>query len=89
MDNYINTQNSIEKIVDELSSNLAVTANCLMTVMDAQDSYNLEEDPLEKLKKDLELSKSILNYEAAFNEGHQLFNSGHLAACYVSEQQAV
>lgn len=72
MDNYINTTKTTEELVDELKENLTHTSASLAKALNAQDSYNQEEDPYEQLKKYLILNKYILEYTSSFNEGYEL-----------------
>ena len=88
MDNYINTTKTIEEIVDELNAKLSLTSTCLAKALNAQDTYNQEKDPLEQLKKDLTLSKYILEYISSFDEGTKLLTQvTALLVMYLNNKQ--
>lgn len=88
MDNYINTTKTTEELVDELKENLSLTSTCLAKTLNAQDSYNQEEDPYEQLKKYLILNKYILEYTSSFNEGSELLTQvTALLVIYLNNKQ--
>lgn len=88
MDNYINTTKTTEELVDELKENLSLTSTCLAKALNAQDSYNQEEDPYEQLKKYLILNKYILEYTSSFNEGSELLTQvTALLVMYLNNKQ--
>ena len=88
MNNYINTTKTIEELVDEMNANLSLTSTCLAKALNAQDSYNQEEDPLEQLKKDLTLSKYISEYVSSFDEGTKLLTQvTALLVMYLNNKQ--
>ena len=88
MDNYINTTKTTEELVDELKDNLSLTSTCLAKALNAQDSYNQEEDPYEQLKKYLILNKYILEYTSSFNEGSELLTQvTALLVMYLNNKQ--
>ena len=88
MDNYINTTKTTEELVDELKENLTHTSASLAKALNAQDSYNQEEDPYEQLKKYLILNKYILEYTSSFNEGSELLTQvTALLVMYLNNKQ--
>ena len=88
MDNYINTTKTTEELVDELKENLTHTSASLAKALNAQDTYNQEKDPLEQLKKDLTLSKYIVEYISSFDEGTKLLTQvTALLVMYLNNKQ--